>query len=668
VDHIRQLTPDRLKWSIVIVDDEPDVFQVTRLVLRRLKVLERPLMLEHCLSAAHAREVLSSAHDVAVVITDVVMEQDDSGLQLVKWIRSQPHLSNTRIVIRTGQPGMAPEKSVLEALDINDYWTKQDLSSRRIHALLTGLIRSYRDIEALSRINQETSDRLLVEQGILHHALKRKTLFQAVSESLTAGTILIEEGRVLYANPIASDLLGCTMESLSDTLQQHVSLTTLPQKITLKRETEGSLQWLEAHTTPVQQDGISGHLLILTDITNRVEMTETRVRNERDLMRSQHLEQIGMLTSGVAHDLNNLLTVIMGSAQYAESQSTIQDINQCMREIIEAGQASATLVQQLMLYGAGGQAVRKPIELGSAIQRTLQIWLAQARKQHIQVEFVTDSTQPLWAEIAESQIQQLMANLFSNALRVSAEHSTIRVRIFSATLDESELAKSSVGESAQPGAFAVLSFQDHGSGMTEETLERLFQPFYTTHPAGRGLGLATVKQIVNCLSGAIFVTSSLNVGSLFEIAIPIMPSLGAVPSDRSDEPVSTAPRRVLVVDDTHAVCRLLCRLLKRAGYHPLPAHSVEEALQHFDTRVDLVILDFVLEYTTGDVALRLFREIQPDLPAILCSGYISPEHHERLGGFCEVIHKPFSAREVLAVVSSSLNTECFPAAQGLVSG
>ena len=668
MDHTKQITSDRLTWNVVIVDDEPDVFQVTRLVLRRFKVLECPLMLQHCLSAAHARDVLSKAHDIAVVITDVVMEQDDSGLELVKWIRAQSHLSNTRIVIRTGQPGMAPEKSVLESLDINDYWTKQDLSSRRIHALLTGLIRSYRDIEALSKTNQETSQKLLAERDELHQVLKQQTLFQAVSESLTAGTVLVEGGQVLHANPIASDLLSCTVENISETLQLHISLTTLPQKINLKLEAEGTLKWLEVHTTPVQQGGISGHLLTLTDITKRIEMTEARIRNERDLMRSQHLEQIGMLTSGVAHDLNNLLTVIMGSAQYAESQSTLQDMNQCVGEIVEAGQAAATLVQQLMLYGAGGQAVRKPIELSSAIQRTIRIWSAQARKQHIQIEFVTDSRQQLWAEIAESQIQQLIANFFSNALRVSPDHSTIRISIFKATLGTKELAQASVGELAQPGVFAVLSFQDHGSGMTEETLKRLFQPFYTTHPAGRGLGLATVKQIVNCLSGAIFVTSSLNVGSSFEVAIPLITQRQSVRDEHSEKPVSTAPRRILVVDDTHAVCRLLCRLLKRAGYHPLPAHSVEEALKYFDTRIDLAILDFVLEHTTGDLALRIFRELQPDMPAILCSGYIAPEHHGRLGAFCEVIHKPFSAREILAAVCSNLNPEHPPAAQGLISG
>ena len=225
-----------------------------------------------------------------------------------------------------------------------------------------------------------------------------------------------------------------------------------------------------------------------------------------------------------------------------------------------------------------------------------------------------------------------------------------------------------MGELAQPGVFAVLSFQDHGSGMTEETLKRLFQPFYTTHPAGRGLGLATVKQIVNCLSGAIFVTSSLNVGSSFEVAIPLITQRQSVRDEHSEKPVSTAPRRILVVDDTHAVCRLLCRLLKRAGYHPLPAHSVEEALKYFDTRIDLAILDFVLEHTTGDLALRIFRELQPDMPAILCSGYIAPEHHGRLGAFCEVIHKPFSAREILAAVGSNLNPEHPPAAQGLISG
>ncbi|MFM2161425.1 MAG: hypothetical protein RLZZ383_937 [Pseudomonadota bacterium] len=136
-------------WVVLLVDDEPNIHMVSRLAFGRLQVEGRPLTLLRADTAAQGRALLSSRDDIAVAILDVVMETDDAGLRLAAWIRDQPRLRAMRIILRTGQPGHAPEEEVLRRYDINDYWPKTELTAHRSRTLLTGQIRSYRDLQLI---------------------------------------------------------------------------------------------------------------------------------------------------------------------------------------------------------------------------------------------------------------------------------------------------------------------------------------------------------------------------------------------------------------------------------------------------------------------------------------------------------------------------------------
>lgn len=145
-------------WRVLLVDDEPAVHQVTRLALRGLEVRGCPCELISATSAAEARRLLTSLSDhepIAVAIVDVVMESDTAGTDLVRWMRNDASMSSIRIVIRTGQPGIAPEEDLLRDLDINDYWSKTEMTARRMRTVLIGLIRSYRDLRTLERQRAE---------------------------------------------------------------------------------------------------------------------------------------------------------------------------------------------------------------------------------------------------------------------------------------------------------------------------------------------------------------------------------------------------------------------------------------------------------------------------------------------------------------------------------
>ena len=136
-------------WNILVVDDDEDVLAVTRLGLKGLKAMDRSINLVCAYSAAEAKVAYQSHDSIALLITDVVMESDDAGLELVRWLRTQDKGQQTRVVVRTGQPGFAPEELVLRQYDINDYWPKAQTDIHRIRSQIVGLIRSFKDIQAL---------------------------------------------------------------------------------------------------------------------------------------------------------------------------------------------------------------------------------------------------------------------------------------------------------------------------------------------------------------------------------------------------------------------------------------------------------------------------------------------------------------------------------------
>ena len=141
-----------LVWRLMVIDDEPDVHRATTFALSGVKILGRPLQFLHAYSAAEATKLLRTEQEVAVVLLDVVMEREDAGLALVKTIRQDLHLSELRIILRTGQPGYAPEIETIHDFDINDYKTKSELTRTKLYATVTAAVRAYEQIRKLDQL------------------------------------------------------------------------------------------------------------------------------------------------------------------------------------------------------------------------------------------------------------------------------------------------------------------------------------------------------------------------------------------------------------------------------------------------------------------------------------------------------------------------------------
>jgi len=259
-------------------------------------------------------------------------------------------------------------------------------------------------------------------------------------------------------------------------------------------------------------------------------------------------------------------------------------------------------------------------------------------------------------------VQQIVGNLVSNAIRHSGSAGTVAVGFSSETISADDSREWRCAPDFQPGHFAVLTVADSGPGVPSDIESRIFEPYFTTERGERGLGLAAVHGSVMRLSSALRVGRSELGGAEFCVAFPLsgssQPLAGSETGDpsgplRSEHslPPFSPRQRVLVLEDQHIVRRQIARLLKRAGFDPVPCETIEEAVAEAHIPFAAAVIDFMLETETGDVALRRLRGLQPDLPAILCSGYVDASMgNPLLDDFDAVVPKPFRTSEFLEVL------------------
>lgn len=272
--------PIRDAWHVLVVDDDAAVHTVTALAFQNLVACDRRLVLHHLHSAAEAQQWLSTASvDVSVAIVDVVMESEHAGLDLVSWMRRQEHLGKTRIVIRTGQPGTAPEDTILRDLDINDYWSKTEINARRMRTLMVGLIRSFRDLSMLDeqrgtlrgiiaglggvescRTLAEVLEALLVLIGEQLGAPDASLAFLNVPIGRAAhANVLMGTGRFVASSEMAaSEVLSPALSALLKRAQEHGTMAHHDRSVAL-------LHWV---------DGEHSHAFVATDLP---EMTDWKL-------------------------------------------------------------------------------------------------------------------------------------------------------------------------------------------------------------------------------------------------------------------------------------------------------------------------------------------------------------------------------------------------------
>ena len=387
------------------------------------------------------------------------------------------------------------------------------------------------------------------------------------------------------------------------------------------------------------------------DITERKRAEQERLEMERRLLHAQKLESIGVLAGGIAHDFNNILVGIMGHAEMLKRSLPPTDRTQADIEVIEkAVQRAAELTRQLLAYSGKGKIGVELVHLSQVVEDAERI-LDVAVSKKATVTYDLASMLPM-IRADSSQIGQVVMNLVINASEALGEQGGI-VAVSTRVVDCAAVKTAATFRSHDPpeGRCVCLQVADTGCGMDQETLAKIFDPFFSTKFTGRGLGLAAVHGIVQGHQGAIHVSSEPGKGTTFRILFPASGPAVPIPHIESTATATAwhGSGRVLVVDDDEVARSVAQTLIEQLGFSVLAAKDGEEAIRlyrEYPDQVVCVLLDLTMPKMGGEETFRELRTIDPKASVILSSGYGEEGATERFTGLglAGFIQKPYKFR------------------------
>lgn len=404
----------------------------------------------------------------------------------------------------------------------------------------------------------------------------------------------------------------------------------------------------------VKYDSDGGPLRMIGALAD---MTERR-RLEDQLVRSQKMEAIGQLSSGLAHDLNNLLTVIQCNAFVLGGKVT-EDLAICAKDILYATDRAAALTRQLLLLGRKQHLRESSVDINHFVTDMTRILERTLTARITLTASLDPSVPPIRADA--SMLEQVLLNLVINARDAMENGGTLTIATSQVTVAEPVVRHKLT---AEPGVYVCLTVQDTGSGIDPATMPQIFEPFFTTKEIGRGtgLGLSTVYYITKQHHGWLDVSSSVGSGSTFTIAFPA--ALDAQPREESpftQGELPTGTETLLVVEDEPLLRDRIARLLRQYGYQVLESASGADAFDVWKThgkRIDLVLTDLVMpgEIDGRQLAHQL-RSERPDLCVIYASGF-APEQTgegEALVDGVNFLEKPYAPSKLLQLIRLQLD-------------
>ena len=508
-------------------------------------------------------------------------------------------------------------------------------------------------------INVDITERKRMEEENL---ASERELLRVTLNSLAEGVIATDNvGRVIFFNDAAEKLTGYSeAEALGKPIRKILYLlndrTSEPitqlepgvsysNTVLVNTDLREIPVFVESSPIKLQNGKRIGTVTIILDISEQRQA-------ERELLKTEKLESLGVLAAGIAHDFNNILAAIISNIQLAAFYfDRNEDIRPSLREIVEIAHKATGLSKQLLTFAKGGAPIKKNATLIGLIKDTTEFVLSGSKiKAHYQI------AEQLWAvPIDEGQISQVIHNLVINAKQAMPNGGIIEII--------AENVEISPGNRLKPGKYVKLTIKDQGIGISSEIIDKIFDPFFTTKETGNGLGLATAISIIHQHDGEIEVESQVGKGSSFMLYLPATTS--AIPTVETVRERATArvDGRILLMDDEFNIRTAVGSLLQSYGYEIVLAGDGQETIDTF-TRAcqegrpfDVVVLDLTIPGGMGGLeVIDHLRRIDPEIKAIVSSGYaddpIMAEYKKY--GFSGVVSKPYKIDELLQVLQQVL--------------
>ena len=623
--------------KILLVEDHPGSRRnLQRLIARRGHDVT-------AVGSAEEAEAVLAAEKFPFLILDWMLP-GKSGVDLCRELRAGPNGDEMFILLVTARADTEDLEQALEA-GANDYLTKPlDLGLLNVR------------ISVAERQIRELMERNHARAALVESAQNMTNILEKTTDGFFA---VDSQWKLTYINAEAEAMVGHKRGELLGTLlwESFPDLVgsvfeTNYQKVMAEQvaiefeavDATGKI-WYDVHAYP-SNGGVS---VFFRDITERK-------KSETERLTTSKLESLGTLAGGIAHDLNNILTVISGNIGLAQIEAPA-DSGSLLGFLSKAGQAAqhaAHLSSQLLTFSKGGAPLKKVVPMADLLERSAEFALYGSS---LRADF--DIAVDLWkAEVDSGQIEQVVNALMLNAREAMPHGGTVRVRARNVVFEENTNAP------LPAGRYLKVTISDRGAGIPEDLRTKIFDPYFTTKSSATGLGLAISYSIVKKHGGLLLLESTSADGSVF--AFYLRASEGAATSGSSGQapgrPFRYNHQRILVMDDEEAIRELTSQLLSTLGYEVTAVPDGLEAVRTYERALrkgehfQAVILDATVRGGMGGVAaIERLRSMDPNVNAIICSGYSDEAAlSEFLAfGFRGALPKPFTRSELADALQHS---------------
>jgi two-component system, cell cycle sensor histidine kinase and response regulator CckA len=618
--------------NILLVEDQDD----SRQALSRL-IAMRGHKVTQVATAEEAERALTT-ESFPFLILDWVLP-GKSGVDLCRELRARQDGDEMFILLVTAKADHADLEMALEA-GANDYLTKPiDLALLNVRLAV-----AERQIRDLTERNQA---RVALQQSA-------RTLTD-ILENTTDGFFCLDHAwRFTYVNPQAERLFGRARKELlgGELWQKFPELRNTPFEENYRRvmanqtpaefeacEPNGTTRWFEVHAYP-SGGGVSA---LFRDVTERK-------RAEDDRLTKGKIESLGTLAGGIAHDLNNILTVISGNIGLAQLEAPSEEKNlfACLAKASQAAQEAAHMSSQLLTFSKGGSPVKKVVRMSELLAKSAHFSLHGS---NLRAEM--DIPPDLWTtEVDPAQIEQVINALMINAREAMLSGGTVDISARNIELENKP------GALLPGGRYVKVAIADHGGGVPSDIATKIFDPYFTTKSVSSGLGLSISFSVVKKHGGMLHLEQSSPSGAVFSFYLPAARAEPAVIKSIGDGMPSPL-QRILVMDDEEGIRELTSQLLNTLGYEVTAVTDGVEAVNTYERAMrrgenfQAVILDATIRGGMGGLAtIARLRNIDPSVVAIICSGYSDEAALAEFlqYGFRGALPKPFTRRDLADVL------------------